>query len=201
MKASTPFPPPPHIPDYRACAREHTRVVSQFFDTSHDRLVALTEHISTLLQRGNRLLICGNGGSACDAMHIAGEFVGRFKQERQALAAMALSADSGIITAIANDYHFTRIFARQVEGLGQQGDMLITLSTSGSSPNIVEAQDTAIARGMDTCLFTGLKGRERAEQLDFGFVIDSTDTAHIQECTMVALHAITEGVENRLLCA
>lgn len=186
-------------PDYRAGAREHARVVHQFFDTHHDQLVALTQHICITLERGNRLLICGNGGSACDSMHIAGEFVGRFKQERQALAAIALSADSGIITAIANDYHFTRIFARQVEGLGQRGDLLITLSTSGNSPNIVEALETANALGITTALFTGLKGQERADTVGFGFVMDSTDTAHIQECTMVALHAITEGVENHLL--
>jgi D-sedoheptulose 7-phosphate isomerase len=184
--------------DYQGLAREHARVVVQFFEHYDAQMQALTTSVSAMFAEGGCLLFCGNGGSACDAMHIAGEFVGRFKRERRGLPALALSADSGVITAIANDYDFSRIFARQVEALGKKGDMLVALSTSGRSPNILAALEEARANGLTTVLFTGSKGADKAALVDICFVIDSEDTARIQECTMVALHALAEGVERSL---
>ncbi len=184
--------------DFHAQAAEHNRVVEHFFVGYASALADLANTIGTCLQQGNKLLLCGNGGSACDAMHIAGEFVGRFKRERQGLAAIALSADSGILTALGNDYGFERIFARQVETLGNPGDLLIALSTSGQSPNVLAAMEAAKVQSISVALFTGTNGTEKAAQTQHGFVIDSTDTARIQECTMLALHLLAEGVENGL---
>jgi D-sedoheptulose 7-phosphate isomerase len=181
--------------DYRALASEHTRVVTHFFEHHDQQMQVFVTHVAALFREGGCLFFCGNGGSACDAMHIAGEFVGRFKRERRGLPAMALSADSGVITAIANDYDFSRIFSRQLEALGQGGDILVALSTSGRSPNILAALQEARERGIATVLFTGRKGAEKAALVDRCFVIDSEDTARIQECYMVALHALAEGVE------
>ena len=134
-------------------------------------------------------------------MHIAGEFVGRFKRERRSLPAMALSADTGIITAIANDYDFSCIFARQIEGLAREGDMLIALSTSGRSPNILAALEAAKTQGVSTVLFTGANGADKAMLVERCFVVKSENTARIQECTMTALHALAEAIETMLLPA
>ena len=186
---------PVPILDYRAIAMDHVRVVASFFERYHQELFVMAKKMADMFAQGNCLFFCGNGGSACDAMHMAGEFVGRFKRERRALPAMALSSDSGILTALANDYDFTRIFARQLEGFAQADDMLIALSTSGRSPNILAALETAREFGVTTVLFTGRKGAELAAKVDYGFVVDSEDTARIQECYMTALHALAEGVE------
>src|SRR3954447_26027769 len=119
---------------------------------------AIAAAIGTALRAGNKLLIIGNGGSAGDAQHIAAEIVGRYKQERPAYAAIALTTDTSALTAIANDYGFEQVFARQVAGLGQRGDVLLALSTSGQSPNILTALRTARERGLVTVGFTGSKG-------------------------------------------
>ncbi len=201
------IPKPPHVPalnetslpvpilDYRAIAMDHVRVVASFFERYHRELYGMSQKMAGLFAQGNCLFFCGNGGSACDSMHMAGEFIGRFKRERRALPAMALSADAGVLTALANDYDFSRIFARQLEGFAQADDMLIALSTSGRSPNILAALETAREYGVVTVLFTGRKGTELAAKVDYGFVVDSEDTARIQECYMTALHALAEGVE------
>src|SRR5205809_2969018 len=114
--------------------------------------------IVTALRSGRKLLIVGNGGSAADAQHIAAEIIGRYKQDRPAYAAIALTTDTSVLTAVANDYGFEQVFARQVEGLGQRGDVLLALSTSGRSPNILAALRTARQRGLGTIGFTGSKG-------------------------------------------
>jgi D-sedoheptulose 7-phosphate isomerase len=185
--------------DYQALAREHARVVTQFFEHYDAQMHDLVGRVSAVFANQGCLFLCGNGGSACDAMHIAGEFVGRFKRERRGLPAMALSADAGIITAIANDYDFSRIFARQVEALGKQGDMLVALSTSGRSPSIIAALQEARDAGLTTVLFTGRKGADKAGLVDMCFVVDSEDTARIQECYMVALHALADGAEAAMM--
>ncbi len=181
--------------DYVTHASEHSRVIQQFFGDYAGALDSLAQRTATGFNNEHKLLFCGNGGSACDAMHIAGEFVGRFKAERRGLPALALSADSGILTAIGNDYGFERIFARQVEALGRKGDVLIAMSTSGSSPNVLAAIEAAKEQGVHTVLFTGSKGKDKAALVDECFIIDSINTAHIQECTMVALHLLAEAVE------
>lgn len=178
--------------------KNHQAALDGFFAESAEALVALAAHCAVALQRGGKLLLCGNGGSACDAMHIAGEFVGRFVDDRPGLAAIALSADSGIITAVANDYAYDYVFARQIEALGRPGDVLIAMSTSGASPNVVRAVAAARAAGIYTALFTGEKGRGNPPGADVALVVPSRITAHIQEAHMVALHGLTGLIEKQL---
>jgi D-sedoheptulose 7-phosphate isomerase len=131
-------------------------------------------------------------------MHIAGEFVGRFVDDRLALPAIALSADTGIITAVANDYAYDYIFARQIEALGQAGDLLIALSTSGKSPNVVKALETATKKGLVTVLFTGEKAKNEPKRADFTLMVPSIITAHVQDAHMVALHGLTGLIEAKI---
>jgi len=161
-------------------------------------IVAMATACADALAVEKKLLFCGNGGSACDAMHIAGEFVGRYVDDRRGLPALALSADTGIITAVANDYAYDYIFARQVEALGQAGDVLVALSTSGKSPNVVRAIAAAKERGMTTVLMTGLKAKDLHRVADITIMVPSLITAHVQEGHMVALHAMASLVESRL---
>ena len=154
--------------------------------------------VAECFEVSGRVLFAGNGGSACDAMHIAGEFVGRFINDRQALPAIALTADPGIITAVGNDYGFEKIFSRQVDALAKEGDILITMSTSGGSPNVHDALEMAASRGVYSVLMTGEKGRERAVTCDMRIVVPSLITAHIQEAHMFLLHALVRMVEESM---
>jgi D-sedoheptulose 7-phosphate isomerase len=147
------------------------------------------------LRSGNKVLLIGNGGSAADAQHIASEIVGRYKKERPGLAAIALTTDTSALTAISNDYGFEQIFARQVESLGRHGDVLLALSTSGRSPNILAAFAVARQRGLVTVGFTGLNGRSLHNVCDHLFVAPSDDTPVIQQIHMTAGHAICDSVE------
>lgn len=176
----------------------HRAAMDGFFAAESGALEELCARIVTCFKRGNKLLLCGNGGSTCDAMHIAGEFVGRFQRERAGLPAIALSADSGILTAVANDYGFERVFSRQVEALGQKGDLLIALSTSGKSPNILAAIETAKQKGLTTVLFTGEKGRGNSAGAEMVLAVPATDTARIQEVHITALHILSDTVEAAL---
>ena len=142
------------------------------------------------LRSGNKLLIAGNGGSAADAQHIAAEIVGRYKQDRPAWAAIALTTDSSALTAIANDYGFEQGRQRQVEGPGRRGDVLLALSTSGRSPNIVAALRSARARGLVTVGFTGSKGEALRADCDHLYVTPSDDTAVIQQIHLAIAHGI-----------
>lgn len=181
--------------------QNHQAALDGFFAESGEAIVALATHCADVLKQGNKLLFCGNGGSACDAMHIAGEFVGRFVDDRPGLPAIALSADTGIITAVANDYAYDYVFARQVEALGQAGDVLIAMSTSGTSPNVVRAVQAARAKGVYAVLFTGEKGRSNPAGADAVLAVPSRITAHIQEAHMVALHGLTGLIEKQLFPA
>lgn len=177
---------------------QHQAALEGFFYTYADEWTALAARTISTFQGGGKLLFCGNGGSACDAMHIAGEFCGRYVRERRGLPAIALSADAGILTAVGNDYGFERIFARQVEALGKPGDILIAMSTSGSSPNVLEALHEAERQGIYRILLTGEKGRDKAALADALFVVPSSVTARIQEVHMVALHLLAELVDEHL---
>ncbi|MEJ0010324.1 MAG: SIS domain-containing protein [Alphaproteobacteria bacterium] len=177
----------------------HHEALDGFFAQCGATLTALADQCAQALGDGGTLFFCGNGGSACDAMHIAGEFVGRFVDDRRALAAIALTADSGILTAIANDYGYEQVFSRQVEALGKKGDVLITLSTSGKSPSILAALKAAKAQGLATALFTGEKGAQQKENVDFLLAVPSLITAHIQEAHQTGLHALATLVESRIL--
>jgi D-sedoheptulose 7-phosphate isomerase len=150
------------------------------------------------LRSGNKILIIGNGGSAADAQHIAAEIVGRYKQDRPAWAAIALTTDSSALTSIANDYGFEHVFARQVEGLGQRGDVLLALSTSGKSPNILAALRLARDRGLVTVGFTGGKGEDLRTLCDHLLMAPGEDTPVIQQIHLAVAHGICDQIEQAM---
>lgn len=154
--------------------------------------------VAAALKAGNKILLIGNGGSAADAQHIAAEIVGRYKLERPAWAAMALTTDTSALTAISNDYGFDQVFARQVQGLGHKSDVLIALTTSGRSPNILAALKIARELGIVTVVFTGLKGEALRASCDHLMIAPSDDTPVIQQIHMMSLHAICDQVEHML---
>ena len=158
-------------------------------------IVAAAEAISSSLAAGGKLLLFGNGGSASDASHIATEFVGRFVRERRALAALSLCSDDSAITAIANDYGFERVFARQLEALGSSGDVAMGISTSGTSPNVLAGLRAARELGMVTIGLTGRSGGELGELVDVCLRAPADSTARIQEAHIVIAHVICELVE------
>jgi D-sedoheptulose 7-phosphate isomerase len=160
---------------------------------------AIAAAIIGALASGNKLLLIGNGGSAADAQHIAAEIVGRYKQERRAEAAIALTTDSSVLTAIANDYGFEQVFARQVEGIGRRGDVLLALSTSGRSPNILAGLRAARQRGLVSIGFTGMGGVTLRPHCDHLFVAPSDDTPVIQQIHLTALHGICDVVERAMM--
>jgi D-sedoheptulose 7-phosphate isomerase len=159
----------------------------------------IAEIIIAALRAGNKLLIIGNGGSAADAQHIAAEIVGRYKQDRPAYAAIALTTDTSALTAIANDYGFEQVFARQVEGLGRRGDVLLALSTSGRSPNILAALRSARTHGLVTIGFTGSKGGALGAHCDHLMIAPSDDTAIIQQIHLAVAHGICDEIEQALM--
>jgi D-sedoheptulose 7-phosphate isomerase len=150
------------------------------------------------LRSGNKLLLAGNGGSAADAQHIAAEIVGRYKKDRPAYAAIALTTDTSALTAIGNDYGFEQIFARQVEGLGRRGDILLVFSTSGRSANILAALKAARQHGLVTIGFTGSKGTDMAAFCDHLLVAPSDETAVIQQIHLTFAHGICDVIEQTL---
>lgn len=176
---------------------DHANAVEGAFTHHVGDLTKLAEKVAGAFKKNQRVFFAGNGGSSCDAMHIAGEFVGRFVHDRKALPAIALTSDSGIITAVANDYAYEDIFSRQIEALGHAGDILITMSTSGKSPNVLKAIAAAKAKGIFTVLMTGEKGKD-SKDADMTIIVPSTITAHIQEAHITMLHALASLVETRL---
>ena len=158
----------------------------------------IADVIASSLRGGNKLLLAGNGGSAADAQHIAAEIIGRYKKDRPAYAAIALTTDTSALTAIGNDYGFEQIFARQVEGLGRRGDVLLALTTSGRSPNILAALKTARQHGLITVGFTGAKGAGMAASCDHLLIAPSEDTAVIQQIHLTLAHGICDVIEQTL---
>ena len=154
--------------------------------------------IGHALRGGNKLLVCGNGGSAADASHFATELVVRFAKERRALPAICLTSDSGILTAAGNDYGFDEIFARQVAAFGVPGDVLICLTTSGKSNNVTRALEEAKARQMKTIAFLGRDGGSTAGIADLDLLVKSDSTARVQEAQQLLLHVLCEVIESRL---
>jgi D-sedoheptulose 7-phosphate isomerase len=151
------------------------------------------------LRSGHKLLIIGNGGSAGDAQHIAAEIVGRYKKNRPAYAAIALTTDTSALTAIGNDFSFEEVFSRQIAGLGRSGDVLLALSTSGRSPNILTALRVAHEQGLITIGFTGIKGAAMREICDHTLMVPSDDTPIIQQIYMTLAHAICDDIEQALM--
>ena len=154
------------------------------------------------LQSGGKVMACGNGGSAADAQHFAAELIGRFERERQELAAIALTTDSSILTAVGNDYSYDEVFSKQVRGLGRKGDVLLAISTSGNSKNVVKAIEAAKKIGIKIIALTGNGGGKIATLLDkddIHLCAPSTRTARIQETHLVLLHGLCDGVDHVLL--
>lgn len=168
---------------------------STLLATSH----AIADAIIAALRSGNTILFIGNGGSAADAQHIAAEIVGRYKQDRPGYAAIALTTDTSALTSIANDYGFEHIFSRQVEALGRRGDVLIAMSTSGRSPNILLALRKARENGIVTVGFTGTKGEALRADCDHLLVAPSDDTPVIQQIYLTAAHGICDAVERAMM--
>lgn len=158
---------------------------------------AIVELIVKAFQNGNSVYFCGNGGSAADAQHLAAEFSGRFYKDRKALPAEALHCNTSYLTAVANDYSFDLIYARLIQGLGKPGDVLIGLSTSGNSKNVIQAFETAKEKSMATIGFTGSTGGAMKPFSDYLINIPSTDTPRIQECHILLGHIICQLVEEK----
>jgi D-sedoheptulose 7-phosphate isomerase len=156
------------------------------------------EALVASLESGGTVYFCGNGGSAADAQHLAAELAGRYRMERPALAAVALTTNSSTLTAIGNDYGFAQIFARQLEGLGVAGDVLVAISTSGRSPNVVAAIETAHQLGMTVIGMTGMQARRFAALCDLALVTPSDSTPRIQEGHIAMGHALCELVERAM---
>lgn len=154
----------------------------------------IAHELAEVFQKGNKVMICGNGGSNCDAMHFAEEFTGRFRKERRALPAIAIS-DSSHITCVGNDYGFDYIFSKGVEAYGKQGDMFIGISTSGNSENVIKAVELAKSMGMKTVSLLGKDGGKLKGMCDYEFIIPGETSDRIQEIHMMILHIIIEGVE------
>ena len=150
--------------------------------------------LAKVFENGNKVLICGNGGSNCDALHFAEEFTGRFRKERRALPAIAIS-DSSHITCVGNDYGFDYIFSKGVEAYGKSGDMFIGISTSGNSGNVIKAVELAKSMGMKTVALLGKDGGKLKGMCDYEFIIPGETSDRIQEIHMMILHIIIEGVE------
>src|SRR6185369_6450760 len=188
------------------------RVAQQFEDSAHTKLnavelmaapiAAAIETLFNSLVSGGKILACGNGGSAGDAQHFAAELIGRFEAERQELAAVALTTDSSILTAVGNDYGFNYIFSKQVRGLGHAGDVLLAISTSGNSANVIEAIKAAHEHDMHVVALTGKGGGQIGEMLkddDIHLCVPADRTARIQETHLLVIHCLCDGIDALLL--
>lgn len=158
----------------------------------------MAAQITKALKNGNKLVLCGNGGSASDALHFAGEIVGRFQMERPAWPAVVLNADVASMTAIGNDYGFDEVFARQAEGIVSKGDVFVGISTSGNSENVLRAMHVAGQKEAITVALTGRDGGKMANEADISIVIPCETTARIQECHILLIHIVCELVESGL---
>ncbi len=176
----------------------HIEIINNVAKTQISLIVECADSIFKALSNGNKILLCGNGGSAADAQHIAAEFVGRYENERIALPAVALTTDTSALTAIGNDYGFERIYARQVEALARPGDVLIALSTSGNSPNIIAAVLSARKSGCRVIGLTGAKGKKLASLSDLCVLVPAERTARIQEAHITIAHIWCEIIDERI---
>jgi D-sedoheptulose 7-phosphate isomerase len=177
---------------------EHLEVVRQV-EEQQPVLEAIARAMMAALRAGGKILWCGNGGSASDSQHLAAELVGRFRRDRRALASVALTTDTSILTAVANDHGFEAVFSRQVEALGRPGDLLVGISTSGNSPNVAAALEMARSMGLVTVAFTGAGGGRIAALADHLFAVASGETARIQEAHILAGHMLCDWIEQETL--
>ena len=175
---------------FAAAIKVHERVRSNLGPA-----IVAAQAISEALKAGHKLLVFGNGGSAADAQHVAAELVGRFQRERAAMAAIALTVDTSILTAVGNDYSFKQVFARQVEALGNKGDVAMGISTSGESPNVVTALQTAKAKGLKTIALTGRDGGSVGRAAEIHVNVPDQNTQRVQEVHVTLLHVMCEVIE------
>jgi D-sedoheptulose 7-phosphate isomerase len=176
-----------------------TRIMEQTVAQCSPSINEIAESLVECFRKGNKVLLCGNGGSAADSQHMAAEFVNRFRMEREALPAIALTVDTSVLTAIGNDSSYEFTFSRQVEALARTGDILAAISTSGGSSNVLKALDVARERGVKTVGFTGEEGRQTmAPKCDLCLVVPSTDTPRVQEVHEFVWHVICGMVEQAL---
>ena len=188
------MPDLPQLRDAIAAATETLRALSSL----EPQMAQAAGVIDQCLRKGNKLLVCGNGGSAADASHFATELVVRFAKDRRALPAVCLVSDSGILTAAGNDYGFDEVFARQVAAFGIPGDVLICLTTSGKSKNLIRALEEAKTRKLKTIAFLGRDGGSTVGIADLDLLVKSDSTARVQEAHQLLLHVLCEIVEARL---
>lgn len=178
---------------------ESIRVKKDFItETNVDKIFEVSKIIANAFNEGKKLILFGNGGSATDSSHIAAEFINRFKRDRPGLPAISLNTDMAVMTSIANDYDFSEIFAKQLKAIAEEGDVVIALSTSGSSLNVLKAMDVAKKKKLITIAFTGIKGEKLASKANYAFVVPSDNTPRIQETHITIGHTICQMVEEIL---
>lgn len=178
--------------------RDGAELRLELADRHTDDIIRTARALARCFQRGGKLLIFGNGGSAADAQHIAAEFVGRFSSDRHELPAIALTTDTSILTAIGNDFGFEHVFARQVQAIGKTGDFALAITTSGRSPNVLAGVKTAKQKGLVTVGLVGGGGGRLAGMVDIAIVVPSSNTARVQECHIAIGHILCEAVESML---
>ena len=177
---------------------EGARVKIAFAKENADRIVEVVHLIARTFREGHKVILFGNGGSATDASHIAAEFVNRFLIDRPPLPAIALNTDTAVLTSISNDFGYDQIFSKQLSALGHEGDVVIGISTSGNSPNVIKALDVARKNGMKTVVLTGGTGGKMASIADYTFVVPSRHTPHIQETHITLGHILCQLVDDEL---
>ena len=179
----------------RRVAKQSRRIQEDFIQKNTSQLIDCAEYISKASKNDRKLMLCGNGGSAADAQHIAAEFVNRFQLDRHPLPAIALTTDTSIITSVANDYSFEEVFSKQIQALGVEGDILLAISTSGNSNNILSAIRSAKEKGLYTVGFIGGDGGKMLTLVDLSLLVESNQTPRVQETHILAGHLICELVE------
>ncbi|MBI4714353.1 MAG: D-sedoheptulose 7-phosphate isomerase [Nitrospirae bacterium] len=182
----------------RGLFRESADLKVRFIEEYAPRVEEVSRRIAASLRAGGKLILMGNGGSACDASHLAAELVNRFQMERSGLSALALATDMAVLTSISNDYDYSLVFRRQWEALAREGDVTLGISTSGNSVNVLRAVEAARDRGMPTIGFTGGNGGKLGDLVDYPFIVPSRNTARIQEVHITLGHAICQRVEEIL---
>ena len=183
----------------QAIFQESIRVKEETLKVNLEGLMKAVEAMTRALRNNGKILFLGNGGSAADSQHLAAELIGRFQKERRSLPAIALTTDTSILTALGNDYGFDVVFARQIEGLARRGDVVVALSTSGNSQNVIEAVKKAKEKGIICISFTGCGGGKLARLCDINLIVPSNKTARIQESHICMGHVLCELVENNFV--
>jgi D-sedoheptulose 7-phosphate isomerase len=182
----------------RNSVAESIELKRSFFTANEEKIAVVAREICRALENGNKILLFGNGGSAADAQHIAAEWVGRYSRERQALAALALTTDTSILTSVGNDYGYEQVFARQIRALGKPGDLALGISTSGNSPNVCLATAVAREMGLITVGLTGGDGGELGAQVHYHLNVPHRTTARVQEVHIMIGHILCELIDENL---